>query len=101
MEALQKAQQDMAQQKQQQQKQQQQQQQEEALVDSLAEIRMIRSLQMRVNTRTKRYATLLDDESDPVGQADDAELVEALEKLSDRQQSIYRITREIVLGKNK
>jgi len=83
IEALQKAQQDMP------------------LVDGLAELKMIRALQMRVNTRTKRYSRLLDDADDPTGQATDQDLLEALAKLADRQQRIYQITRDLVLGKNR
>ena len=37
----------------------------------LAELRMIRALQMRVNTRTARYSKLIEGE-----QADNAELIE-------------------------
>jgi len=62
---------------------------------------MIRALQMRVNMRTQRYARLLDDIEDPVGQATDRDLREALTKLAERQETIYRLTRDIVLGKNK
>ncbi len=99
IQALQKAQQDLEQQQQQQ--QQQQQDQEQALIDELAELKMIKSLQERVNKRTLRFARLLEDDQDPVGQAAAADLVDALQKLSERQQEIFRITRDLVLGKNK
>ena len=62
---------------------------------------MIRSLQLRINKRTKRYAHLLDDLDDPAGQAMDVDLITALQKLSDTQRSLQRITRDIVLGKNQ
>ena len=101
IEALQKAQQDAEKQKQQQQQQQPQQEQEKPLVDAIAELKMIKALQERVNKRTVRYARLLEDDQDPVGQAESAELVDALKKLSERQQDVFRITRDIVLGKNK
>jgi uncharacterized protein YdiU (UPF0061 family) len=102
IEALKKAQDDMEQKKQQQQQQQQpQQQQDQSLVDQIAELKMIRSLQMRVNNRTRRYARLLDDENDPVGVATDGVLREAIGKLGEKQAEIQRITRDIVLGKNK
>lgn len=71
------------------------------LVDQLAELRMIRALQMRVNTRTQRYARLLSNLDDPVGQVTDGDLREALEQLSDREQKIREITRELILGKNQ
>lgn len=100
IQALQKAQQDMEKQQQQQQ-QQQGQEQDQSLVDEIAELKMIKALQERVNKRTVRYARLLEDDQDAVGQADGVELVNALKKLSERQQEIFRITRDIVLGKNK
>lgn len=99
--ALQKAQKDQEE-KQQQQGQGQNQQgepQEPPLVDALAELKMIRSLQMRVNNRTERYAKLV--AGDDVGQADKAELIDALQKLSERETRIFKATRDIVLEKNK
>jgi hypothetical protein len=102
IEALQKAQKDQEDKKQQQQQQQQQQQDDEQpLVDEIAELKMIKALQERVNKRTVRYSRLLTDDQDPVGQAEGADLVDALRQLSERQQEIFQITRDIVLGKNK
>jgi hypothetical protein len=75
--------------------------QEQPLVDQIAELKMIRALQMRVNTRTDRYAQLLDDIDDPKGQATDDELLQALNRLAEREQRVHRITRDIVLGKNR
>jgi hypothetical protein len=75
--------------------------QEEALVDSLSELRMIKALQLRVNTRTQRYSRLLSNADDPTGQATDQELRDALGKLAEKQERIYRITRDLVLGKNR
>jgi hypothetical protein len=75
--------------------------QDQPLVDELAELKMIRALQMRVNTRTQRYAKLLDNVDDPTGHATDQELREALVKLAEKQERIYQITRDLVLGKNK
>ncbi|QDU28080.1 hypothetical protein ETAA8_31730 [Anatilimnocola aggregata] len=100
--ALEKAQQDAEQKKQQQQQQQQQQQeQEQPLVDKIAELKMIKSLQERVNKRTVRYSRLLEDDQDVVGQAESADLLAALKALADRQKEIFGITRDIVLEKNK
>ena len=100
--ALQKAQKDLE-------KQQQQQQQmqtppdpgDRPLVDQLAELKMIRSLQMRVNKRTQRFAQLLTIADDPVGEFQDQDLRNQLERLSKVQLRVYRITRDIVLGKNE
>ncbi|MGM0488678.1 MAG: hypothetical protein ACQESR_18215 [Planctomycetota bacterium] len=71
------------------------------LVDILAELKMIRSLQIRVNTRTERYSRLLDNPDDPVGQAIEQDLRRAISELSDQESRIQRITRDIALEKNK
>jgi hypothetical protein len=70
--------------------------QEPPLIDQLAELRMIRSLQMRVNRRTATYAKLIDGE-----RADRPELLQALNELAERQNRIYRTTRDIVVGRNQ
>ncbi len=75
--------------------------QDQPLVDAIAELKMIRALQMRVNTRTQRYAGLLDDPEHPVGQATNDDLVQSLIRLAEREARIRQITRDIVLGKNK
>ena len=86
---------------QQQQQQQQQQQEDQPLVNKIAELKMIRALQIRVNKRTNRYARLLEDIDDEVGQATDVDLQRSLEDLSDREARIQEITRDIVLEKNQ
>lgn len=102
IEALQQAQRDLEEQQQQRQQQQQQGQPgDKPLVDKIAELKMIRALQMRVNTRTERYARRLEDSEDPIGQAEDDELRGFIENLADRQQRIQEVTRDIVLGKNR
>jgi hypothetical protein len=63
---------------------------EQPLVDQLAELRMIRSLQVRVNQRTKRYGDMIEGE-----QALKRELLEALDELSLRQQKIYQATHDL------
>lgn len=65
--------------------------QEQTLVNRLAELRMIRSLQMRVNRRTAAYQALLQAE-----QAEDPQLLEALEALAERQARIYEVTHDLV-----
>ncbi len=71
------------------------------LVDKLAELKMIRALQVRVNTRTQRYARLLENGDDLVGQALDQDLRDALLQLAERQDRIYRVTHDLVIGKNR
>lgn len=67
-----------------------------AIVDALAELKMIRTLQMRVNTRTQRYSKLIQGE-----QTESAELLEALRRLAEREERIHQITRDLELGKNR
>ena len=67
---------------------------EPPLVDKIAELKMIRSLQLRVNRRTKLIADTAAKTSDP-------ELLRTLQDLAEREQDVHRITRDIVLGKNK
>jgi hypothetical protein len=66
------------------------------LVDALSELKMIRALQMRVNTRTRRYSELVEIE-----QADQPDLLEALRRLAEREQRIHKVTRDIVVGRNR
>jgi len=101
IEALQKAQQDMDDKKQPPMPPMDSPPQDKPLVDKIAELKMIRSLQLRINNRTKRYSRLLDDVNDPTGQAKDGDLQEALGKLGEKQDHLQQITRDIVLGKNK
>ena len=68
------------------------------MVDSLAELKMIRSLQMRVNTRTERFARLLTEGAE---EAEEPELMAALERLADRQRAIERAARDIVGGRTE
>ena len=102
--ALQKARKDAEERKnkpQQQQSGQPQRPQDQPLVDAIAELKMIRALQLRVNKRTKRLSRLLADTDDPVGQATDLDLIESLNRLADREERIRQITHDIVLGKTK
>jgi hypothetical protein len=70
--------------------------QEPPLVDTLAELRMIRALQMRVNNRTARYSKMVEGE-----QAEQADLIDALRGLAERQRRIQRATHDLQTGKNQ
>jgi len=59
---------------------------------------MIRSLQMRVNTRTRRFAQVL---GDGVEQAEEPELLDAVRRLSERQRKIERAAHDIVTGRTE
>ncbi len=63
------------------------------LVDRLAEIKMIRAMQLRVNRRTERYRKLIEGEQ--------ADLIEALARLAEQQARIHRITRDLEMGENR
>jgi hypothetical protein len=64
--------------------------QDPPLIDVLAELKMIRALQMRVNNRTDRYSKLVEGE-----QARQPELLDALQKLAERQERIHRVTHDL------
>lgn len=68
------------------------------LIDQLAELRLIRTLQLRVNKRTDTLSQMLSDPSDTVGQAKESDLVEQLKELGKRQESIEQVTRNIATG---
>ncbi len=69
---------------------------EPPLVDALAELRMIRSLQLRVNRQTERYRKLLDQ-----AQANPTEVDAAIQRLAERQQRIHQATRDLKLGADR
>ena len=69
---------------------------EPPLVDTLAELRMIRTLQMRVNNRTKTYSKLTEED-----QVETPELLDALRRLAEREERIHAVTRDIVVGRNR
>jgi hypothetical protein len=71
---------------------------ERPLVDTLSELKMIRSLQLRVNSRTERFSQLLDDGAD---RAEAPELREALERLAERQRKIEQAANDIVAGRTE
>lgn len=93
--ALEKARKDMEQRRQQGQPQQGQ-PADPPLVDLLAEVKMIRALQIRVNMRTDRYSKLVVGE-----QAQNQDLIDALQKLAEQEQRIEKITRDLSTGKNR
>jgi hypothetical protein len=65
------------------------------LVDKLAELKMIRSLQMRINIRTKIYGGMIEGE-----QAETPELIKSLQDLADRQERVHRATADLQQERN-
>jgi hypothetical protein len=68
---------------------------EPPLVDKLAELKMIRSLQVRINIRTQRYGQMIGGE-----QAETDDLLEALKDLAERQLRVYQATADLEQGRN-
>lgn len=68
------------------------------LINQLAELRLIRTLQLRINKRTDTLSTMLDDPNDPVGQARENDLLGELKELGKRQENIEQVTRNIAQG---
>lgn len=67
-----------------------------ALLDLLAELRMIRALQMRVLQRTEKWSRLYKGE-----QASDPELFPELRDLAHRQLKIYQMMDHLAKGRNR
>ena len=74
---------------------------DQPLVDKLAELRLIRTLQLRINKRTDSLSKLLSDPADPTGQAAAGDILQQLQGLGERQASIQSVTRDIVVGKGE
>ncbi len=69
---------------------------QQALVNRLAELKLIRSLQSRILNRHKRYASMLANPADPLGYSDDPDIRQALRQLADREIRLHQVTRDIV-----
>ncbi|QDT49681.1 hypothetical protein Pan258_37360 [Symmachiella dynata] len=78
------------------QKKQQQQKQKEELLNKLAELKMLRSLQLRINRGTKRLGRLFDGE-----QAEQQDILDQLRILGERQRRVQKATNDIATGKNQ
>jgi len=70
--------------------------QDQKLLDQIAELKMIRSMQKRVNTRTTVYGDQYTGE-----QAAEPRIVGELRNLSERQERIFEVTNRIAKGDNK
>ncbi len=72
--------------------------QDPPLIEKIAELKMIKALQMRVNRRTERYAKLIEPGREQTNKDD---VFEALRRLADQQKRVYQVTRDLDLGKNE
>jgi hypothetical protein len=68
---------------------------DQKLLDEIAELKMIRNLQVNVNNRTKRYG------KEEAEQVDDPQIKNELKDVSNRQVKIEEMARDIATGKNK
>jgi len=71
-------------------------QDEQNLIDQLSELRMIRTMQRRINERTARYEELLRE-----GKSDIAVLEKNVDELARQQLRIRQILRDMSLGRNR
>ena len=96
--ALQKAQRDLEKQRQkgQQGKPGQSGQGEQPLVEALAELKLLRTMERRIKSTTDRYSGLLES-----GESLSDEVLPLLQDLSQRQNRLYQITRDLVLKRNQ
>jgi hypothetical protein len=77
-------------------KPQDQKEQDKPLVDDIAELKMLRSLQLRINRTTRRMGRQIEGE-----QADNPDILEQLQVLGRRQAKIQKATYDIATGRNK
>ncbi len=69
---------------------------EQPLVEALAELKLIRTMETRIKSTTNRYSSLLES-----GESSGEEVLPLLQDLSERQSRLYRITRDLVLKRNQ
>ncbi|MCA9190858.1 MAG: hypothetical protein KDB03_03810 [Planctomycetales bacterium] len=75
---------------------------DQPLVDKLAELRLVRTLQARINNRTQALAKMLADPQDPIGQViANTEISGELQGLANRQSNLQQVTRDIVAGRTE
>ena len=67
-------------------------------MDKIAELKMLRILQTRVNGRTSRFSELLNEGTE---QASETELIEALGRLALRQERVERAAHDIAAGRTE
>jgi hypothetical protein len=69
---------------------------EQPLVEALAELKLIRTMETRIKSTTNRYSSLLES-----GESSIDELEPLQRGLADRQNRLYRVTRDLVLKRNQ
>lgn len=71
-------------------------QKEQPLIEQIAELKLIRTMETRIKSTTERYGTIIDQ-----GPSEADDLLGLLQDLSGRQSNLYRITRDLVLKRNQ
>ncbi len=74
-------------------------QKEQPLIEQIAELKLIRTMETRIKSTTERYGAIIDSEPSEPSSAND--LLTLLQDLSGRQSNLYRITRDLVLKRNQ
>ena len=76
--------------------------QEPGLLDKIAELKMLKSLQVRVNQRTRRVGDAVREAAANAGEStSDPELLNQLRNLADRQARIQRAAYDLATGRNE
>ncbi len=70
---------------------------DDPLVDALSELKLVKTLQQRINQRTAALAKRIDDPNLEIGQAQTEDLKVQLRDLAARQQKIKEVTRALLL----
>ncbi len=71
-------------------------QSEQPLVESIAELKLIRTMQLRIQGTTNRYADVIE-----AGQNTSQEILPMLRELAERQDRLDQITRDIAMERNQ
>ncbi|MBB3210041.1 hypothetical protein FHS27_005887 [Rhodopirellula rubra] len=74
---------------------------EEPLVQALAELKLLRTMQSRIQGTTDRYGDLLDVDSAGGDNSNGEEILPLLRDLAQRQDRLYQITRDLVTKRNR
>jgi hypothetical protein len=75
--------------------------QEQPLVDAIAELKLIKQLQERIQRSTQRYQKQLPLPNDANGDVADPTLRKLVQELSKQQDRLYRVTRELLSGQGE
>ncbi len=74
---------------------------EEPLVQALAELKLLRTMQQRIQGTTNRYGDLLDEDNASDNDSEGEEVLPLLRDLAQRQDRLYQITRDLVTKRNR